>query len=176
MKTTQIVLLGYMGSGKTAVGELLNEQLRMEFLDLDHYIEQKFNTPVTAIFEQKGELFFRAEERKALEELLQRDTPLILSLGGGTPCYYDTMEYLKGFDKLKTVYLQTGIRTLSERLEKAKGTRPLLEHLKDLDQIKEFVGKHLFERNPFYLQADYKIVTDHKSVETVALEIQNTLT
>jgi shikimate kinase len=64
MKTTQIVLLGYMGSGKTAVGELLHEQLRMEFLDLDHYIEQKFNTPVTAIFEQKGELFLEHKNEK----------------------------------------------------------------------------------------------------------------
>ena len=155
---------------------MVNNTLAYDFLDFDHYIAINEGMAIEQIFEQKGELFFRAEERKALEEFLQWDTPLILSLGGGTPCYYDTMEYLKGFDKLKTFYLQTGIVTLSERLEKAKSTRPLLAHLKDLDQIKEFVGKHLFERNPFYLQADYKIFTDHKSVETVALEIQNTLT
>lgn len=176
MKTTQIILLGYMGSGKTAVGELLKNQLQIDFLDLDQYLEHKLNSPIATIFEQKGELFFRTQERKALEELLQRETPFILSLGGGTPCYYDTMEYLKKFSHLKTFYLQTGIGTLSERLEKAKSTRPLIAHLKDLDQIQEFVGKHLFERNPYYLQADHKITTDHKSVETVAKEIQNALT
>jgi shikimate kinase len=125
---------------------------------------------------KRESFFLEPKNEKHWKNCFSGTPPLILSLGGGTPCYYDTMEYLKGFDKLKTFYLQTGIGTLSERLEKAKSTRPLLAHLKDLDQIKEFVGKHLFERNPFYLQADYKIVTDHKSVETVALEIQNTLT
>ena len=176
MKTTKIILLGYMGCGKTAVGEVLKNQLQTAFWDLDRYIERKLDTTIASIFQQKGELFFRAEERKALEELLQIETPLILSLGGGTPCYYDTMDFLKSFSHLKTFYLQTEVQTLSLRLAEAKSSRPLISHLENIEQIQEFVGKHLFERNPFYLQAEFKINTDRKSVETVAQEIQSQLT
>ena len=103
MKTKKIILLGYMGSGKTSVGRLLNMTLNLPFYDLDNYLEQKFNTPVNSIFNLKGELYFRDEERKALEELLESDEQMIISLGGGTPCYHDTMRYLKFYSTRQNI-------------------------------------------------------------------------
>ncbi len=176
MKTKKIILLGYMGSGKTAVGSLLNKTLKLPFWDLDFYLEQKFNKPIASIFKLKGELYFREEERKALEELLNSDKQMIISLGGGTPCYYDTMEYLISLDQVKTFYLYADIKTISKRLELEKHTRPLISHLKNLNNIQEFVGKHLFERTVFYAKADFKIVTEKKSIENVAEELENLLT
>ena len=93
MKTSKIILLGYMGSGKTAVGKQLKEKLNLPFCDLDSYIEQKFNSTISFIFKLKGEMYFREKERQALEDLLETDKRMIISLGGGTPCYYDCLLY-----------------------------------------------------------------------------------
>ena len=102
MKTRKIILLGYMGSGKTAVGKQLKEKINIPFLDLDDYIEQKFNSKISSIFKLRGEMYFREKERQALEDLLETDKRMIISLGGGTPCYYDNMEYLISFENVKT--------------------------------------------------------------------------
>ena len=175
MKIKKIILLGYMGCGKTSVGSLLNRTLKLPFYDLDNYLEQKLNTTVASIFNLKGELYFRDEERKALEELVVSDEQMIISLGGGTPCYFDTMRYLNSIDHVKTFYLQADINIISKRLELEKNIRPLISHLKDFDDIQEFVGKHLFERNRFYSKADFKIITKRKSITNIVSELENLL-
>ena len=96
---------------------------------------------------------------------------MVISLGGGTPCYYDTMSYLGTLDYVVTVYLKTQVLTLSQRLFNTQQSRPLIAHLKEIYQIQEFVGKHLFERNVFYSQADYLVETDKKTVEIVTAEL-----
>ena len=171
MNNKKIILIGYMGSGKTAVGMLLKKNLNYKFCDLDHYIEKKMKVPISEIFKTKGELYFRELERKSLEILLKKSESLILSLGGGTPCYYDTMNYLKNLDNSLTFYLQAHVNVLTKRLSESDNKRPLITHLRGSDQIKEFVGKHLFERHSFYLKADHKINTDNKSIEKVTREI-----
>ena len=176
MVNTKIVLLGYMGSGKTAVGEHLATVLNQSFIDLDHYIEINQQQSISAIFQSKGELYFRNLERKALEELMQLDEHQILSLGGGTPCYYDNMDFLNAQKKTVTVYLQTGIEELSNRLFESNNLRPLIAHLTDIEQLQEFIGKHLFERSPFYSSAKIIIKTDGKSVEEVTSELIEKLT
>lgn len=176
MKSKKIVLLGYMSSGKTAVGSLLKKTLNLPFWDLDHYLEHKFDSAVTTIFEEKGELYFRKQERIALEELLASEESMIISLGGGTPCYYDTMHFLKSQIHVHTFYLQTAVDVLSDRLQAAKLQRPLIAHLKNIEEIQTFVGKHLFERNTFYNQADFKIITNKKSIEAIATELKDLLT
>ena len=175
MKTKKIILLGYMGSGKTSVGRLLNMTLNLPFYDLDNYLEQKFNTPVNSIFNLKGELYFRDQERKALEELLESDEQMIISLGGGTPCYHDTMRYLNSITHVKKIYIQADVNIISKRLEMEKKLRPLVSHLNDFDDIQEFVGKHLFERNQFYTKADFKVMTKKKSIKNIATELENLL-
>ena len=76
---------------------------------------------------------------------------------------------------VKTFYLQADVNTISKRLELEKKLRPLVSHLNDFDDIQEFVGKHLFERNQFYMKADFKIITKKKSIKNIAAELENLL-
>jgi len=174
MEINKIILLGYMGCGKSAVGSLLKERLGFSYWDLDHFIEEKSKISIPEIFKTKGEIHFRKMERDYLEKALLED-PLILSTGGGTPCYYDTMSYLNSLEGVKTIYLKTSVKELSRRLFEAQSNRPLLSHLKTIEAFQEFVGKHLFERSVFYNEAHLSIVTDNKSIVEVAIEIQKSL-
>lgn len=176
MKAFKIILLGYMGSGKTTIGTFLKQDLNYNLYDLDDFIEQKLNLNISKIFETKGELYFRKIERKALEEILNLKGPMIISLGGGTPCYFDNIDYINGFDDTITIYLKTSVEKLSKRLMIEKNKRPLISHLKKFDEIKEFVNKHLFERNQFYSKAKFKISTDDNNLEKIITQIKNYLT
>lgn len=152
-----IFLVGYMGSGKSTIGKILAENKNLPFIDIDQYIENQFGITVKKIFETKGELYFRKLERSVLLELLQKQPPSIIALGGGTPCYFDNMEKIISSPH-EVVYLNVSIPVLAERLKKEKKQRPLIAHLENDDQLTEFVGKHLFERNSFYRKA--KLIID----------------
>ena len=152
-----IFLVGYMGSGKSTIGKILAENKNLPFIDIDQYIENQCGITVKKIFETKGELYFRKLERSVLLELLQKKPPSIIALGGGTPCYFDNMEKIISSPH-EVVYLNVSIPVLAERLKKEKKQRPLIAHLENDDQLTEFVGKHLFERNSFYRKA--KLIID----------------
>ena len=92
-------------------------------------------------------------------------------MGGGTPCYFDTIDFLNSIKETKTFFLKTSVKTICERLKKSKIKRPLISHLIEETEIKEFVGKHLLERNFFYEKSEKKINTDEKTVRAVANEI-----
>ena len=81
-----------MGSGKTSIGNYLKQELNYKFYDLDNFIEDKWDLNISNVFETKGELYFRKIERIALKEILDQKAPMIISLGGGTPCYFNNME------------------------------------------------------------------------------------
>lgn len=166
-----IVLLGYMGSGKTSVGQCLSNILKWEFIDLDKRIEQNENLTIEQIFEQKGVVYFRKLEHKLLKELLADLNNTVLSLGGGTPVYYNTMELIQSADNFTTIYLNASIDQLAANLFKNRASRPLISHLNSMDQLKEFIAKHLFERRQKYLMAQHQIKTDSKSVEVIAKEV-----
>lgn len=171
MSLKKIILIGYMASGKSAVGRKLHEQLNYDYYDLDNYIEINYETSVENIFKTKGELYFRQIERKSLENIVTIKKNLIISLGGGTPCYFDTIDFLNSIKETKTFFLKTSVKTICERLKKSKIKRPLISHLIEETEIKEFVGKHLLERNFFYEKSEKKINTDEKTVSAVANEI-----
>ena len=171
MNLKKIILIGYMASGKSAVGRKLHEQLNYDYYDLDNYIEINYETSVENIFKTKGELYFRQIERKSLENIVTIKKNLIISLGGGTPCYFDTIDFLNSIKETKTFFLKTSVKTICERLKKSKIKRPLISHLIEETEIKEFVGKHLLERNFFYEKSEKKINTDEKTVRAVANEI-----
>ncbi len=171
MSLKKIILIGYMASGKSAVGRKLHEQLNYDYYDLDNYIEINYETSVENIFKTKGELYFRQIERKSLENIVTIKRNLIISLGGGTPCYFDTIDFLNSIKETKTFFLKTSVKTICERLKKSKIKRPLISHLIEETEIKEFVGKHLLERNFFYEKSEKKINTDEKTVSAVANEI-----
>jgi shikimate kinase len=166
-----IVLMGYMGSGKSSVARFLANKTEINHLDLDDFIEKREQLTIPEIFKTKGEIYFRKTESECLKELLESKNDTIISLGGGTPCYGDNLDFIKNTSKVVSFYLSASIESLTERLFKEKNNRPLISHFDTLEALNDFVRKHLFERNYYYNQANYLIKTDGKSVEEIAEEI-----
>tara|TARA_R110001583_G_scaffold101865_3_gene248382 strand:+ start:7777 stop:8292 length:516 start_codon:yes stop_codon:yes gene_type:complete len=170
----KIVLVGYMGSGKTTIGKLLSNKLKISFLDLDEVIEQGLEDSISNIFNGKGEIFFRKKEHEYLIDVLSKKEQLILSTGGGTPCYSGNMETMLTLAD-HVFYLKVSIPGLVKRLLLEKEHRPLIKNI-DNGELPEFIGKHLFERNNFYLKANHIIECDDKDPESLVAEIQELLT
>lgn len=168
----KLVLLGYMGCGKSAISKTLSKQLNLSRIDLDDYIEEKEGLTIAQIFSEKGEIYFRKLETLCLNELLDSNQAFILSLGGGTPCFGANMELVN--KKGLSVYLKATIPTLVSRLLPEKAKRPLIARINDED-LPEFIGKHLFERNTYYLQANTIVSVDDKSVFEIANEVVNAI-
>lgn len=166
----RIFLVGYMASGKTTIGRLLAKKLSFEFIDLDHYIELKEDMSVSNIFQLKGEVYFRQKESKYLKEVITKNRAVI-TVGGGTPCYGQNLELLINSPNTQSFYLKASLNILTERLYHDKNKRPLIAHVKDRDKLKEFIGKHLFERYKYYEQAKVSLNIDHKSVDQIVEEI-----
>ncbi|EJL72891.1 shikimate kinase [Chryseobacterium populi] len=163
-----ISLVGYMGSGKTHVSKILSEKINFKLIDLDKEISRRNKLTIPEIFEKKGEIYFRKLEREILEEILATQENLILSLGGGTPVYYNNMEIIN--HNSKSVFLRASVATLSERLSKQKEKRPLIANVPD-ENLPEFIAKHLFERNEFYSKAQFIVSTDSREPEDIVNEI-----
>lgn len=89
----RIILIGYMGAGKTTLGKALAQATDLQFIDLDWYIEERFHTSIQQIFADKGESGFRDIERRMLHEVAEFED-VIISCGGGTPCYFDNIDYM----------------------------------------------------------------------------------
>ena len=149
----KIVLLGYMGSGKSSVGKLLANDLSIPFIDLDDYIEDRLHMSIPDIFGKKGEIYFRKQEHLLLKEIMESEAGSVIALGGGTPVYSQNMDLILSYTQ-QVFYLKVSIPVLAERLITEKDHRPLIRHLED-EELPEFIGKHLFERNPFYNQASH---------------------
>ncbi|MCA4777725.1 shikimate kinase [Empedobacter stercoris] len=166
-----ISLIGYMGSGKSTTGKDLAKALGFEFIDLDDFIEQKYQTKISDIFKKEGELGFRKKEREALKEILTT-TNIVLSLGGGTPVYYDNMEEI--VKNSISIFMRVQLPQLVKRLENRKETRPLIAHLSN-EEMTEFIAKHLFERNQYYEKAKYTISITTQSRLEILDEIMSQL-
>ncbi|PWA05349.1 shikimate kinase [Flavobacterium psychrotolerans] len=166
----KIILIGYMGSGKSTIAKLLSKSINFGFQDLDETIEKELNLSVVTIFEQKGEVYFRKLEHEVLKKIVQSDDNMILSLGGGTPCFTNNQELLYG-EGITTIYLKASVDKLYERLRNQKINRPLIAN-KNEGEMKEFIAKHLFERSFYYNKAKYTILTDNKSPQETVSEIK----
>ncbi len=168
----KVVLLGYMGSGKSVIAENLAVQMNLPWIDLDQEIEKTTGISVAQLFETKGELYFRKLEHQKLTELLQSENSFILSLGGGTPCYFNNHELLSQVD---SIYLKATVTTLYNRLVLEREQRPLLATLPD-SELQEFIAKHLFDRAFYYHKANYTVAVDDKSVDEITAAIRAILT
>lgn len=171
----KIFLAGYMGSGKSLIGKKLAETLQYDFIDLDDHIEILKSQTIHEIFEQKGELFFRRLESRVLTDVLQEPANLVVSLGGGTPCYGNNLDLIKKSSETKTVYLKASVENLTSRLFAEKLHRPVISHLKTREALEEFIRKHLFERAFYYNQADLIINVDQKNPEEIVRELSDKL-
>jgi len=167
-----ISLIGYMGSGKSHISKILSDKINFKLIDLDKEISWRNKLTIPEIFEKKGEIYFRKLERETLEEILATQENIVLSLGGGTPVYYNNMEIIN--NNSKSIFLRASIATLTERISKQKEKRPLIAKISDED-LPEFIAKHLFERNVFYSKAQFSIGTDNKTPEEIVNEITEKL-
>jgi shikimate kinase len=167
----KLILLGYMGSGKSSVGSQLAIPLKYRFIDLDSELEKEEGMLVSEIFSKKGEIYFRKKEAQLLSLIIERPEPLVIATGGGTPCYGDTMQRLTKHKDVATIYLRASLDTLTNRLFQERTARPLIAHLKTIEDLKDFIRKHLFERAFFYNQAKYVIAVDDLSTEAIVEKI-----
>ncbi|RKE92160.1 shikimate kinase [Ichthyenterobacterium magnum] len=161
-----IVLMGYMGSGKSIISNKLSQILNFEHLDLDNYIEIKEDMSVSDIFKSKGEIYFRKKENEYLNEVITKENTVI-ALGGGTPCYGSNMNLILQSDNVISIYLKTSIKNLANRLITETSKRPLISHIETIDELSEYIGKHLFERSFYYNQSKILINTDEKSIDDI---------
>ncbi len=158
-----ILLLGFMGSGKSHIGKMLAKHLNFSFLDLDAVLEAHEGRKIADIFAKDGETYFRNLETEILKKFGD-STYTVVSLGGGAPCFNNNMAIVK---KLGTsFYLQAPAAILAQRLFRERAHRPILHGTTEESFIGFIEGK-LVERTPFYTQADFTIDAARKDVEIV---------
>ena len=150
---TRIILVGYMGAGKTTIGKALSQELGIVFYDLDWYIENRMRKTVTQIFAEKGEEGFRLIEHNMLHEIAECED-VIISCGGGTPCFFDNMDYLN--EQGQVIYLKATPEVLYKHLLMSKGERPLLKG-KNPEELITFIREQLEKREIFYNKARYTL-------------------
>lgn len=119
-----IVLCGFMGSGKSTHGRRLAKLLGRPFMDLDKEIEAAAGQSINEIFAEKGEEAFRKMEANELRKCMSGSTPAVISLGGGTPCFYDNLQVILAHGLL--VYVQMDEKSLYRRVTRSRKDRPLL--------------------------------------------------
>ena len=149
----RIILIGYVGSGKTTVGRALAKELQLPFYDLDWYIESRMRKKISQIFAERGEEGFRQIERNMLHEVAEFED-VVISCGGGTPCFFDNMDYMNS--QAQVVWLKATPEVLQKHLLMGKGDRPLLKGKKP-DELLSFIHEQLEWREPYYAKARYTL-------------------
>ena len=164
----RIYLIGYMGSGKSKTAELLSKIFKYGFLDTDHLVEEKLGNTISVIFNKHGQDYFREIEKKILRTTDKNDN-VIISTGGGTPCYHKNMEWMNSNGI--TVYLEANAGLLFHRLASSRTGRPLIESLNDVELMEQIMS-HLTMRIPFYKQAMITVNAASLNAKTLAEKIK----
>ncbi|MBQ8046873.1 MAG: shikimate kinase [Prevotella sp.] len=171
----RVILIGYMGAGKTTIGKGLAKDLGLPFYDLDWYIETRMRKTVKQIFDEKGEEGFRKIEHNMLHEVAEFEN-VVISCGGGTPCFFDNMDYMNR--QADTVYLKASIEVLHQHLQMGKGIRPLLLN-KTPEEVKDFMTGQLQQREQFYTKAkhtlDVSLMDNFEKIALSVAEVRNLL-
>lgn len=172
---TRIIIIGYMGAGKTTVGKALARELDLTFYDLDWYIEGRMRKTVPQIFAEKGEEGFRKIENAMLHEVAEFED-IVLSCGGGTPCFFDNMEYLNR--QGDTVYLKATPDVLYRHLKMGKTERPLLKN-KTKEEMYRFIEEQLVQREPYYIKAknviDVSLMDNYEKIKISVARLRELL-
>ncbi|MCM8782440.1 MAG: shikimate kinase [Candidatus Omnitrophica bacterium] len=158
-----IVLVGFMGSGKSAVGKRLSRQLKMKFVSTDDIIEEREKRPIREIFEKCGEPYFRNIEKEIVKEVSNFDN-VVIAAGGGVVLDGENMSNLR---KKGIIICLTATPEIIYERTKSDKHRPLLNVVNPVARIRQLLDY----RAPFYAKADYQIDTSNKSIEEVAEEI-----
>ncbi|MBI3137538.1 MAG: shikimate kinase [Sphingobacteriales bacterium] len=155
----KVFFIGFMGSGKSHWGHLLSNKLGIRFFDLDEQITEQAGKSIPEIFAEEGEERFRLLEKEVLHIITESHDRFIMACGGGTPCYFNNIEYMNNAGT--TVWINTPAETLFSRLIKEKENRPLIRNLSD-DQLRGFISKKFSDRRIYYEQAE--LVVDEEPV------------
>jgi shikimate kinase len=157
----QIYLLGFMGSGKSTVGELLSRELRWPFIDLDAVIEAGQSVSIREIFDRSGEPFFRQLERAALTEVLKTE-PAVIALGGGTFACEPNVELIRETGGA-TIWLDCSVETLRQRCATLQN-RPLFHDPESFTHLLDL-------RLPYYRLAEFRVSTEGRDQREVTEQI-----
>lgn len=165
----RIILIGYMGAGKTTIGKELAKDLGLPFYDLDWYIESRMRKKISEIFAERGEEGFRVIERNMLHEVAEFED-VVISCGGGTPCFFDNMEYMN--ENSDVIYLKATPEVLYNHLQMGKSVRPLIAN-KSKEELLDFIKEQLEYREQFYLKANHILdVTLMESPEKISISVE----
>jgi len=159
-----ITLMGYMGSGKSIVSNELSSKMRFKNIDLDNEISSEIGLSIPEIFQKKGELFFRKKEKEILERVLDSQEDVVLSLGGGTPCYYNNIDLIN--ERSVSVYLVANVNALVKNLLYEREKRPLIAGIKE-EELPNFIGQHLMERNQYYSKAKVAVMVNDWDIDKI---------
>ncbi len=164
-----IYLVGIMGAGKSFLGKKLAEKFRCQFIDLDELIQEKQGKTVAEIFATQGEEQFRSMEQEALENDLPLHN-LVLATGGGTPCFFNNMQYMLRHGLV--IWLNPPLENVAARIWKMKQKRPLIASAEDEEQVIEILRNLLMHREKFYNQAHIIYTQDHIDEEPLVHAIR----
>ena len=160
--------MGYMGSGKSIVSNELSSKIRFKNIDLDNEISSEIGLSISEIFQKKGELFFRKKEKEILERVLDSQEDVVLSLGGGTPCYYNNIDLIN--ERSVSVYLVANVNALVKNLLYEREKRPLIAGIKE-EELPNFIGQHLMERNHYYSKAKVTVMVNDWDLDRIVSDI-----
>ena len=151
-----------MGAGKSTIGKKLAERMNYRFVDIDSYIEDKEQMSIRAIFHEKGESFFRQMEHDVLLEISEIKENMVVSTGGGAPCYMKNMEMLNSSGV--TIYLKLEPSGIYKRLSKVREkSRPLIEN-KTSGELMQFIIDKLTEREPVYNKSHLIVPVENQKI------------
>ncbi|HZH94941.1 MAG TPA: shikimate kinase [Flavisolibacter sp.] len=163
----RIFLIGFMGCGKTYWGQQLSAKLHIPFFDLDEKLVEKEGKPITEIFEE-GEEYFRLLEKDVLHLLTENHESFVMACGGGTPCFYNNIDYMKA--KGITVWINCSVDCLHERLVKERSARPLVKDFTE-EALRSYIIKKGADRKIFYQQAAVILTEDEFSLDALTQKI-----
>jgi shikimate kinase len=165
----RVFLIGFMGSGKTHWGKILSRQTGLPYFDLDEVIVAAEKKSIQQLFHDNGEEYFRIKEQEVLEALSEDHDNIIISTGGGTPCFFNNIDFMK--QQGKVVWLNTSVDILLERLLRQKHSRPLIKNISD-GELKSFIVKKLQDRKMYYEQAHVMLHEETITIESLLKSLE----
>ncbi len=159
----KIFLIGFMGSGKSTFGKKLAKAVQLPFIDLDKEIEKKAKCSVSDIFKYLGEDTFREMESQTLKSF-EHEQNFVMATGGGTPCYFDNLQYIHS--QGISIYIELDTKSIYNRLSNAKNIRPTIKGKKE-EELLAFIEQTFEKRKHIYEQANYKVNGLHVDVKAV---------
>lgn len=162
----RIILIGFMGVGKTTIGKIIAKKLKLNFVDMDNYIEKREGKSISKIFEAYGEQHFRELESESLKDLIKSDN-IVISTGGGVITTKENSDILKK-EKI-VIFLDANTQTILNNLYKEIDKRPLLSNSKNVENTISNLLNQRYEK--YNSICDIKIDINEKNIEEVVSQI-----